>query len=110
MEALKNISDLAKFFIMLLIYTGYMTWWASGISHDVKNNKEHINIHLSAKDHPQYQTQAITSLQKQQQDISRVMEANIAQHARCTIIMENIIRRLEKVEEFENAEHAWESK
>lgn len=100
-EFFKNITDSAKFIIMLLVYTGYMTWWASGISHDLENITMHMNAHLAMADHPIQQTLAIASLMASQDKIAKVLEDNTAQHARCTLIMENLIRRIEKVEDLQ---------
>ena len=60
--------------------------------------------------HPIFQTTAINNLTKNQEKLTQVLADNALQHARCTIIMENIIRRLEIVEKFEKAEHGREEK
>lgn len=104
-EYFKNVTDSMKFLIMLVIYTGYMTWWASGISHGLIEVKEDIQAHVGAKDHPQYQTQAIITLQASTIKMAGILEDNIVQHTKCTVIMENILRRLEIVERNRNS---WE--
>lgn len=99
----KNITDSMKFLVMLIIYTGYMTWWASGVSHDLAAVTLHVNQHTAISDHPVQQTLAITSLIATQIKMSTILEKSTSQHVRCTVIMENIIRRLEGMEERERA-------
>ena len=107
-DLLSQISDLTKFIIMLVIYTGYMTWWAAGISHDLEVVILHVASHGEHTEDPVQQTLAIHSLMIQQDKISKILENNTVQHARCTVIMENMMRRLERLEGFENAEHVRE--
>lgn len=100
---LENITDSAKFFIMLLIYTGYMTWWASGITSKVENNTSYIHAHTVAdaeymKSMTMFST-LVMQVQKQQENNSALLRENILQHAKCTTIMENVLKRLDKLED-----------
>ena len=87
---------------MLLLYTGYMTWWASGISHEVHTNNEQIQAHIIADElltREQIRlTQLVKDMQTDQEKHSDVITETIAQHAKCTAIMDAVLKRLEKLE------------
>lgn len=95
-EFLKNITDSAKFLAMLVIYTAYMTWWASGVSHDIETMSKLINDHILAGDHhPFYQTQAINGLVKVQEQQTVLIAELIHDHAKCKLLMEIIQEQLQ---------------
>lgn len=102
LETLKNISDLAKFFILLLVYTGGMMWWASDITSTVSNNKNLIETYM-AKDIVEMHDHAIaisqvTALQKQMEKLWQMEEDNIKTHVKCATLMDTLLDRLNKVE------------
>ena len=103
MEAFKNLSDLAKFVIMLLIYTGYMTWWASGVDHDIMHNSTTINSHIVSDAITTQNTvrlaETMYNVQDHQEENSKILKDNIKQHTKCGAIMDAMLRRLESVEE-----------
>ena len=98
-----KITDLMKFGIMILIYTGYMTWWAAGVSHTVGENKEILNTHILADNLITNQTillaQTVKVLQKQQELNNTILRSTIEQHAKCAEIMRNVVRRVNKLED-----------
>ena len=97
-EFFKNITDSAKFIMMLLIYTGYMTWWASGVSHDLSTTIGKVALHVISEDHPIAQTQAIIGLSKIQEKQTKVLEITVVQHAKCVAALEAMVRRIESLE------------
>ena len=98
-----KITDLMKFGIMILIYTGYMTWWASGVSHTIEENKGTINAHVIADTLMTNQTiilsENLKSVQKQQELNNTILRSTIEQHAKCSEVMSNIVRRLNRIED-----------
>ena len=105
MESIKNLSDVAKFFIMLLLYTGYMTWWAATVSHDVRENREHIEKHIAESDHPIYQTHAIKQLTKTVESQTTILTTLTEDHVRCKLLIELLSERLRQLEDLEDLEH-----
>ena len=103
MEVLKNITDTMKFIIMLLIYVGYMTWWAASISNTVADTVKHLDEHVVADN---IVTNAQIVMQEQlhftTEHVGKNAEnlANSAEaHATCAEIMKGLLRRMEKVEQ-----------
>ena len=99
---LKDISDSAKFLLMLLVYTGYMTWWASGISHDVNQNSNILKGHIIADQMISNQVivlaETVSSVQKNQEKNNEILISIVEEHARCAEIMRLVVKRLDKME------------
>lgn len=107
-EGLKNLSDLAKFIIMLLVYTGTMMWWASSLNVQVIENaeyrKEDTKIVSVISQQLLVNTKYIDSLQKQLEVINTFEQENIKMHAKCAALMDVMIDRVNKVEDRERKE------
>jgi hypothetical protein len=102
LKDMASISDLAKFFIMLLLYTGYMTWWAASVSHDIEENSEHIKQHQESDLIFNRQTlilaETVHNLQEEVKQLKIGDRESAKVHAKCGTIMDIIIQRLEKLE------------
>jgi hypothetical protein len=127
-ETFKNISESVKIFVMLIIYVGYMTWWASGISHEVQTIKEHM-AELSSLSHIvemgkiQYTVdtneinlrnhiiadakvteniiklaETVAGLKTVQSHHNDMIAREIEQHIKCATIMDAILKRLDRLE------------
>ena len=103
LKEITNISDLAKFFVMLLLYTGYMTWWAATVSHDIKENEEHITDHIAADRIINQQTiqlaQSVHYIQEEVEALRKSERESVRTHAKCSALMDLMIDRLEKLEQ-----------
>lgn len=102
LDNIKNLTDLAKFFIILLLYTGYMTWWASGVSHSIETIDSNLGTHIIADNIITRDTislgETVSNLQVQQTTNSELLIESIQVHAKCSAIMDMILDRLEKLE------------
>lgn len=100
---MEKITDLAKFVIMMLIYTGYMTWWAAGITGRVESNTSYIHAHaISDNEYMKSMTMfstLVVQLQKQQEINSILLRNNVEQHAKCATVMEVVLKRIDKLED-----------
>ena len=98
----KNVTDSAKFLVMLIIYTGYMTWWASGVSHDLSFTMKSLDSHIVADTIVTRDTirlaQEVHDIEEHQAKSTIVLNNSIEQHAKCTEIMSALMRRIEKLE------------
>ena len=97
-----KITDLMKFGIMILIYTGYMTWWASGVSHTIEQAKETLHDHLitdAINTGNTIELAAIVSgMQKQQERNNEMLQETMETHAKCSALMEAMIKRIDRLE------------
>ena len=100
LKDMASISDLAKFFIMLLLYTGYMTWWAASVSHDIEQNQSNIYTHINSKEHPFYQTTAIKNITKIQDTHAAILLTLTEDHAKCRILLENMQEDIRNLKDF----------
>lgn len=105
-EALESISDFSKFLFLLVLYTGYLTWWASSVSSSLENNSEHIakNSELILE-HSRLDIENLkqaTKLATKVGDIDiKVMEHDkllttiVEQHIKCSILIDQLIKRVD---------------
>ena len=100
-----KVPDILKFAGMLIVYTFYMSWWASHIETQMDATILAIQEHVEKADHPAYQTQAILSLNKVQEQQAVILQEMLKDHARCKIILELMDKRMQKLEELERREH-----
>ena len=98
-----KITDLMKFGIMILIYTGYMTWWASGVSHQIRQNEDTLHGHIVADAIITTSTiqlaTTVSAIQVAQEKNSEMLIETIETHAKCSALMEAMIRRIDRLEE-----------
>ena len=98
-----KITDIMKFGIMILIYTGYMTWWASGVSHTLAQTENTLHEHIVADAIITTSTiqlaTTVFELQEHQKRNSEMLIDTIETHAKCSALMEAMIRRLDRLEE-----------
>ena len=101
-EFLKSITDTGKFIIMLLIYIGYMTWWAATISNEVKTATEVLDTHIVSDNIITLQTvkmgENLHAISEHVNENSKIQKETIKQHANCSEIMKGLLRRIEKIE------------
>ena len=97
-----KITDLMKFGIMILIYTGYMTWWASGVSHQLSTTTELLHEHIIADAQITTNTIALAvtvqNIQRAQEKNSEMLIQTIETHAKCSALMEAMIKRIDRLE------------
>ena len=107
-DNLKNLSDLAKLFLMLLVYTGSMMWWASKITVTVDDNaaykKDNAKIMATIAQQTLVNTKFIENMQKQIITIHDMEDESLKMHAKCGALMDIMLQRLDKVEEQERQE------
>jgi hypothetical protein len=110
--ALKDleVTDMLKIGAMILLYTVYVTWWASGIQSELNELKLHITEHLGKGDHPVFQTQAIMSLLKTQELNAVTLLSMSEEHIRCKIVIDDLKVRLINLEQIEAFAHKREYK
>jgi uncharacterized phage infection (PIP) family protein YhgE len=109
MKLIENLSESTKFIAMLVIYTGYLTWWASGVSvslkgntEDILENRQSINTHEMVD---MQNTRETIRLAEHVKDLSRTVKSHdtlltetVKQHAKCSAIMDAMLERLQKLE------------
>lgn len=107
---LDKFSDFAKFMVMVLIYTGYLTWWAAGLSSNVDNNANHIietknalarhtisDAEITTQTIKLAEKVAAISIQVIKHE-SRINE--LIQHdVECSVLVKEVIKRLKTLEE-----------
>ena len=100
----ENITDMAKFVIMLVIYTGYMTWWASGVTHDLRYVNKTIDSHVLTDELINHQTivlaESVKTIQAQQAANNATLKDFAITHAKCAQLMESLMIRMDHVEEY----------
>jgi hypothetical protein len=104
--ALKDleVTDLLKIGAMLLLYTVYVTWWASSIQSQLDSLENHMTEHLGIEN-PVFQTTAIMSLIETQKATSVTLKTIAEEHIKCNIVVKNINTRLRDLEQIEAYEH-----
>jgi hypothetical protein len=104
--ALKDleVSDMLKITAMLLLYTVYVTWWASSIQSQLDSLENHMAEHLTIEN-PVYQNQAILSLLKSQELNAIILKNITEEHIRCKLVIDDLKVRLINLEQIEAFEH-----
>jgi hypothetical protein len=100
-----EVPDIVKVAILVIGYTFYITWWASGIQTQLESMNAHLEAHLGMNNHPLLQTIAIESLTKAV-DLHTLMLGNMVQdHAGCKEVIKGMARRLTHLEDIEDKAH-----
>lgn len=109
MDALENLQSSTKFILLILMYTGYLTWWASGVSSALENvskniatNTELINSHTTADYAVTLQTiRLVENFKKVEHSVDEhtlLLQKTMEQHTKCGVILDGLIKRLENIE------------
>lgn len=109
-EFFNNLSVTIKLFIIIITQTVYLTWWVTNMENNLKNNTIHI---LENRDQIVTHTirdrevlkdtirlaENVSNISIDVEEHSQVLNEIVAQHAKCSVIMESLINRLESLEE-----------
>ena len=93
-----KVPDIIKFAGMLIVYTFYMSWWASHLETQMDATIIAIHEHVEKSDHPAYQTQAILALAKVQEKQALILQEMMQDHARCKAVLELMQKRMQILE------------
>jgi hypothetical protein len=104
--ALKDleVTDMLKIAAMLLLYTVYVTWWASSIQAQLDSLETHMMDHLEIEN-PIYQNLAIKSLVKATDLHTEILGNMAADHSGCKEVIKSLAVRLKHLEAVEAYEH-----
>lgn len=94
-----KVPDIIKFAGMLIVYTFYMSWWASHIETQLDASLIVIQEHILKDDHPVHQTQAILALAKVQEQQALILQEMMQDHARCKVVLELMQKRVQMLED-----------
>jgi hypothetical protein len=109
LELIKNLSDFAKFFLLLMVYIFGMTWWAASLTSQVQTNTERImETKKSLHDYIIYDTvemknviaqgKVLENIQKNQEQLQKLMQQTVESHAKCAGILDGVLERLKQLE------------
>ena len=109
-EKLKTMIYIATFMLSLVIYLGYLTWWAASLNQQVVHNSKNISdnhilivSHITADATDTRNLDVVISevrnLQQETKEIQKLQKENIAVHAKCGAILDGVLRRMEKLED-----------
>lgn len=110
LEKLETLGSFTKFLIALVIYTGYLTWWAASVNSNIlKNHELTIENKIRLHEHDQlvntYSQQTIklmeivTHMSKEEEQHENVLYTLSEHQNKCTAILSSLVTRLEKIED-----------
>jgi len=109
LEFLEKLSSSYKFVIVLLIYTAYLGWWTSAIVSNIEaNTKEILENRGLVEAHTITDYQVTIETIRLSENVKEIANKitqfetstreAIEQHAKCGVILDNLIKRIEKLE------------
>lgn len=110
LEKLETLGSFTKFLIALVIYTGYLTWWAASVNSNIlknyeatERNRNNIANHIVTDYQNTLQTvqllEVVSHMQKDEEQHEKLLTNLVEHQSKCSAVLETLLKRLERVED-----------